>query len=143
MPRDPTDDEMKRIRRLLNAAGSVAELERWITIARKRPKGEGGRPTLDRKSRLLAAAVQAALARREGVAPQEWLRDHYKQFQSEAERAEPGSFQKHFGKNPNRVAERVLKKLRKGDTLTKEDRRAVDFIVARTWLTKPKPRSRI
>jgi hypothetical protein len=140
----PTERDVEDLCRVRRAAGSDAKFQRWCETAWQHLKENRGRPALDRRSRLLSAAIQKELARRDGVVPKDKLRDHYEQVQSEVEPLVAGFFQKHFGKNPNRAAERVLKKLRTRDTLTEDDWRIVDWFVDQVRPTKkPKPRSRI
>jgi hypothetical protein len=139
----PTERDVEDLCRLRRAAGSNAEFQGWCKVAWQCLKENRGRPTLDRRSHLLGAAIRAKLARRDVVDPKGRLRDHYEQVQREAGRFDPRFFGKHFGKNPDRAADRVLKKLRK-DTLTEDDWRVVDWFVDQVRPTKKlKPRSRI
>ncbi len=61
MKSDPTADQVAIILRLLAQAGSVANLRRWIAVARKKPKRRRGRPAVpmypDDFGLLLGAAI--------------------------------------------------------------------------------------
>ena len=112
MSRDPKLDEIKRIRRLLNAAGSVAELRRWITIARKHKGRKGGRKAQDSERRLTTTAIQVVMGHQRGISPRTTLRNLFEQREKAMNDVEPGSFQKHFGQNAKAVYQRRWRHLR-------------------------------
>jgi hypothetical protein len=71
--RDPTADETAVILGLLKRAGSVAELRRWIALARRKPARGAGRPPGPKydKDELILAAIKRAQdkARERGEQP--------------------------------------------------------------------------
>jgi hypothetical protein len=132
MARDPSLDEIKRLRRLQNAAGGVADLYRWIEIAQQHSAGEAGRGALDNPERLVNWAVEVILGRGRGVNPRPTLRAFFTKLEKEMEANERGSFQRlGFGANAEAAYQRVWRKIRK------EGRDAVSTAILLISLMRP------